>query len=360
MAELKLNIIVENLDRLKKRLSNIPIGKTASGGTKGDTNSKKSGGGKLAFLAGGIFGLLAGVLTNIETVSGLVSITAGLINQLVSPFVPFLLTVLKPLTILLSFLAGYMLAFFKDPVRALIKMSLFIVNGIIAAIEFGLNKVVQAINLIVRGINKLIPGSRLDIPLMSGFELPRFQEALVIKAYDELQEDLTSAASDGSTTLQEGTKAFVKFAEGLGNSFIKNSELSKITTDAVARGLDETSFLGALLEVGSNDIEKTWTNTINTMLDVGKSIDKKARELADQLDIDIETGSTFKQTFVKPARSSGFEDFFNNIGKKQMASFSNSNRTNKINVNINGPINKDSVNPVVEELRKKIGLRGPF
>ena len=72
MAELKLNIVAENLNKIKQQFENISIGKS---GTKKDKTvtgpSANKSLGKLAFLAGGIFGFVAGLFSSLESVVGI-------------------------------------------------------------------------------------------------------------------------------------------------------------------------------------------------------------------------------------------------------------------------------------------------
>lgn len=270
MAELKLNIVFDNLNKLKQKLENISIG--GGGGTKsgGGANATAKNTGKMAFLLGGIFGFIAGIFTSLQSVTGIISIVGGLLNQLVTPFVPFLLTVLKPVTILLGFLAGYMLAYYKDPFKVLLRLGLFIVNGILTGLEFLINTVRNVFGL-------------------PSIELGRFQENLVMQAYDNFKEDISKAAEDGKVTFKETFDAITRFGTGVKNSFLTNSEYIKLVDEGLERGLDESSIMGAILEVGAKDTGKLFDRAFDNMQSTATTMNERAIDLGKQFGAKVDT-----------------------------------------------------------------------
>lgn len=132
MAELSLNLMLGNLQQVKKKLEGVSVGGGAAAGpAKGE--AKKSGA-NLAVMAAGIgalVGLIGGLAASMGSVQGLLQVLGGLLNSLVAPFVPILIGLLKPVLVVLQVLMRYMLKFFMDPVGNL-KKALEAITGVVA------------------------------------------------------------------------------------------------------------------------------------------------------------------------------------------------------------------------------------
>lgn len=126
MADLKLNIVLENLNQLKKQIESS-ISPTISG-EKGE-----SGGMGLKGIAmlGGIAAGIFGILSSVQVVQDLLGLVSGLLNYLVAPLVPILITILKPVLVMLNALMGLMFTFFQDPV-GMIRKGLEAITGKVA------------------------------------------------------------------------------------------------------------------------------------------------------------------------------------------------------------------------------------
>lgn len=117
--ELKLNLIVDNLNKFKRQLENINIGSKSK--------ETKSGGGVGGFAFAG--GLLGGIFSQLKSVNKILEIISALINRLVAPFVPILLTLMKPVFMLLRLVSNKLLEMFTggslyDKIAESIKVSL--------------------------------------------------------------------------------------------------------------------------------------------------------------------------------------------------------------------------------------------
>lgn len=100
----KLEVDPRSAKRASKEIEKGSRGKTGAG-------SAAAGG-----FAGGLLGSILGGLGVIgDLMKGLI----GLVNYLVAPFVPLLLTIIKPVFLMLQVLMGYMLKFYKDPAGSL-------------------------------------------------------------------------------------------------------------------------------------------------------------------------------------------------------------------------------------------------
>lgn len=130
MAELKLNLSLQNLSQFKKKIEKsvsdsvnkvsgvLGIGKQEDGVAKQQQKKVASNIGKTALIAGGILGLLAGVLSSLETITGLIKTSLGFLNRLIAPFLPILLLLLKPFLILFLFVGKFLLKFLRNPAEA--------------------------------------------------------------------------------------------------------------------------------------------------------------------------------------------------------------------------------------------------
>lgn len=111
MVELKVNLIINNLNKIKKQFENMTMN------TKTSSNKESKGSGAVAI--GGAVAILTQLLASVKSVVGLLEVIGGMINYLVAPFVPILLGLIKPVFVVLQVLLGFMLKFFKDPKTAL-------------------------------------------------------------------------------------------------------------------------------------------------------------------------------------------------------------------------------------------------
>lgn len=98
MGELKVNFIIDNLNKVKKSLENIKIG-----GDSSKTEGTQKGGSKWG-VAGFAFlgGLLGGVISQLSSVNALLQVLTNIVNSFVAPFVPILLGLFKPVLVLLQ------------------------------------------------------------------------------------------------------------------------------------------------------------------------------------------------------------------------------------------------------------------
>lgn len=96
MAVLSLEIVAENLNKIKQQFENIDIGKNSKDEAGG-------GGGPSAIGIGAAVSILDSLLKNTESIQGILQVIGGLLNQLIAPFVPILLGLIKPVFVLLQF-----------------------------------------------------------------------------------------------------------------------------------------------------------------------------------------------------------------------------------------------------------------
>lgn len=350
MAELKLDIVFNNLRQITKKLENIKIGTVAEGGgnmREAQQNQERQtrGIGALVFLAGAAFGLLAGIFGSIESVNVLLTAIGGLINQLVAPFVPFLITVLKPITLLLGLFLGLALKFFKDPVKSLIRLAVFIVNGILAGVEVLINT--------IRGVFGL-----------GRIELPRFQELLVIEAFNRLEETTRKQLDEGTFTVKNSFEAQRKFLDDLGNSFVKNSTFAKIATEGVEGGLERTFILGTILDKGSTETANLFTTVFDNVARFGTAINQKIEQAERALG--ITTGRRFRQTFAQPVtNASGILPLLAETRQEGFRRIASGGGNNVVNVNVEGNVeSENTIQRIAQRVwgaqRQNLTRRGTF
>ena len=111
------------------------------------------------------------------------------------------------------FLVSGIIEFYRDPSKALTKVALFIVNGIITGLEILVNT--------IRGVFGL-----------GAVELPRFQLPLVEGAFDEYRAAVDKAKEDGVVTIEESFAASMGFLKNMKASFITNSEFQELVQQA--------------------------------------------------------------------------------------------------------------------------------
>lgn len=118
MAEMKLNIVLDGLNKIKDSFKGVAVGVDKKTGGKG---SAGAGFGKMAVGIFAILGVVGALLGSVESVGAIMKVVGALLNSLVAPFVPILLGLLKPVLVVLQILMGFMLKFFRDPVGMLQK-----------------------------------------------------------------------------------------------------------------------------------------------------------------------------------------------------------------------------------------------
>ena len=203
----KIGFDTSSLDKAKKEFQNLPISGGSGGGSKAEKASEGinvvSGGVSKALKITGLIGIISSL--------AIITDTLGIIVGLFTVFI----------------LSG-VLAFFKDPVRALIPLGVFIANSIIGGLE--------------SLANAIVPGA-------DPFEFGRFKTDLVLTAYDELQTDLEKAKEDGISTFTEVSNAYQEFGGKLLDSFLTDSEYQ----DLVIKAAEENRTVSSLAfeETGS-------------------------------------------------------------------------------------------------------------
>jgi len=303
-VDLNINLVVKNLKNVTKNIEKT-IGNVVDFEGGGKSGGKKkggdSGGGKGLFFLGGIFGFIAGLVSSMDAVMGILKVIGGMLNALVAPFVPILLTILKPVMLLLSFALGFMIAYFKNPMKVLIKLGLFIVNGILTGIELLTNT--------IRGIFRLDP-----------IEMPKFQFALVDKAFDDMSEAMERAGADGEVTFKEALEASKNLAIGIGNSFLKASTLTKLIEEGLITGLSEQDTLSLILDVGAKHLGEQFDTSFSSMNELANGLNKKSKEILRKLgenssDRFVENLDFLIPRFQGPVRPETDLDTFRDTGR---------------------------------------------
>lgn len=186
-----IGINTKQLERVKKDFQNMFSGEFGGGG---NNQGKKEAQGinvvSKGFTKALKFTGIIGIISSLSLIADVITIVVGLIAALA--------------------ISG-IIAFFKDPVRALLGLGVFIANQIISGLEFL--------------ANAIVPGA-------DPFEFPRFQTSLVFQAYDDLQGELATAAEDGKTTFGEASAAYQTFGKKLIDSFVTNTRFTELAIEA--------------------------------------------------------------------------------------------------------------------------------
>lgn len=171
-------------------------GASGSGGGAGGTGSSSGFAKaiKAGLMATGIIGILMNLKPILETIGFLVGVIGSFMGFLIAQLIQFIIP------------------FFKDPFRALMQLGIFIVNGIITGIEFLMNAILGV----------------LTFGKVGGFgenkiELPRFQEEIILDAYDKVTE-VSDALAMGDATASDLRDAQADFRASFLNSFMTASE----------------------------------------------------------------------------------------------------------------------------------------
>lgn len=189
----------------------------ATGGGRGGTSEEQKAinnvglGVSKGIKIAGLVGILSGLALVTDTIGFFLGIIGGSITFLVGQFVQFAVP------------------FFTNFERSILGLGLSIVNGFLTGIEFLINTISAALNL--------IPG--VDIPQI---ELPRFQEGIVFEAFDELQ----SVLEDSEASAEQLKIAEQNYVNSFVNSFLTEEEFQKVKSLAEAANI---SLAEALVDV---------------------------------------------------------------------------------------------------------------
>lgn len=391
MTELKLNVVVDNLNKLKQNLESIVIGKKSSGGKSKDKGGKGGGIGKLAFLAGGILGFLAGIFTSMQSVTALLEILGSLLNMLIAPFVPILVGLLKPVLIVLQLLMAFMLQFFQDPVGALkdlfsnlgevvgklLGMSPEEINSFVANLMTIINNIVTVFKAVWNFLKAFFEGdfsgmwAALKVILAALWEIFK---AIFLVAWDLLKGILRTVwgllkkvfivSWNFLKTLLVGVWILLK------NIFIGGWNALKLVFTTAWEGLKTIlslvwDGLKGAFKFGVVGIAKifdwlinNFTRGIKRFANLFISGLNKLIELINKISVvKIRKVSKF-DTSVQTSNLAGFvEGLFN---KQQNAGLAQRTNNTSININIEGSADKKTVNMMADLMRREITRRGAF
>lgn len=155
--------MIGNLNQLKKNLESS-LGINGGGAGAGpDKEGKKQTAGILGMAAGigVVAGLIGGLIGGLDSVTGFLKVIGGLINQLVAPFVPILIGLMKPVFVLMQKAMGLLIKFFQDPVgnlKALFESFKGAIANILGVDPKELNGFFTAIKNIVMGFVDVFKG----------------------------------------------------------------------------------------------------------------------------------------------------------------------------------------------------------
>ena len=357
MGELKVNFIVENLNKVKKSLENIKIG----GDTKSSSgkSSKGSGGATAGFAFLG--GLLGGIISQLDVISGLLGILNGIVNSFVAPFVPILLGLFKPVFILLQLFLKKVLTSGSNPPDA---------QGNKTS---GFEKTTKIIISAIAGIGVAILGAVAGIPalMLGALALIVSGLALIFVGIGKAIGDKISIFADWlSNILLSGVKLIDNFfgtsfksvligiADGILNIFsgIKDILVGIFTLDwkkvnegffNLVKGLGQLLFSALLFVI----------NTIKLVF--GGFI----KLLKGGLEFILSGVKTIASSFVNLFRK-GLNlviGILNKIPGVEIGKISKARAENvstNISINIEGSADQNTVNAVVQRLRSELSRRG--
>ena len=236
-------------------------------GGKGMSNAV-AGGLKIA----GVVALLSSLKLVTDFISGIMA-TIGLI----------IVGIGKGISFLVGSFIRWIIPFFKDPVGALLSVAIFIVNGIIGAIE--------------SLINFIKPGK--DI------ELGRFREDILFNSR-ELASQLEGVEKDS----KEYFKIINSFNKTVGNSFLTEEEYARANFEQLLKtqGLTEEAYnaqddLARVISSRSTESAKLWDKAFNNLNKVFKGT---ARGTG---------GALFSQDPSRRTPSQGLTDMFSGQGQ---------------------------------------------
>lgn len=222
---------------------------------------------------------IVGILSSMKVVTDTIAIAIQTVSVV-------LVGIIGILGNLLGQFLLYITPFFKDPVKYLLKFGVFIVNGIITGLEFVTNTLIGALNKVIDGLNNLNPFSDNAISNVGTVELPRLQEGLVMKAYDDYKTTIVNLSEDGKLTLSESFGAGLEFLEGLKNSFMTNTEFQKLIQEEKQKekeefnkALEDTKNFTDVIKLGSQNSQNNFVTAFNSLDGLADAINKKANEI---------------------------------------------------------------------------------
>ena len=247
--ELNVGFNTQKLDQAKKEFQDMLSGEFSGGGGRNDSTKQQK---QTSVVAAGFSKALK--------ITGLIGVVTGL---------SFILDTLGALLGLLTFfvLSG-IVEFYRDPVRSLLQLGVFIVNGILSGLE--------------AFANFILPGQPV--------ELPRFQTDLVLEAFDNYRDSLTEAAEDGKVSTGEAFSAYKEFSQNLQQSFITNSDYQELVNEAALQNkevaelaFNSTDDLMTTIAEGATGLATSASNMFERTKDKFDSLFDESSDKADDL-----------------------------------------------------------------------------
>jgi len=382
IQEISNKIMKENnkIGQIDNNLKKITKGKV---GVIDDDMPKKGGKGgmKSAVVMGAVMGLMGQLVQSTKSIQFIMQFVGGLLDMLIGPLIPILLTLLKPFLTIFMFLAQFMLKFFMDPVAAL--QDLF--TGVIDAIKniagfggkdkqkgavAGVGAVGGAgIGAIVGGPLGALIGAVIGPLILSG-AVARFITGIV-EWFSGIWDVLS-----GIVTLD-----WERIKEGLGKMW---DGLWKIITTPIALGLGALKTFGLWLWKhikkpfnaawekmkgfadwlydGMKDASKTFGNALISGLNGIIKFINKALDYIPGVS-SISKIPKIKDGVVNPAGkivSVDPKDYLLASKNPRDLMGGNSGNNIKIDINIQGGVDRTTIEQLKRELRRELSSKGAF
>jgi len=264
MSELKLNIVLDGLNKIKKSFENIKIG------SKEKAKTKQPAG---ALAIGGAVSLLSELVKKTTAIQTILDAVAAMLNSLIAPLVPLLLGLFKPVFVLLrKFLDKALSTFFKDDSTFFDVTST--INSIIGAIVAGI-AVLFAGGGIITAVMAAIAAA---IALSSAFDLGAWISDNIV---DPLAETLVNWIDDLSSWLATNIDSLSNTLAGWINDLSSwlATNINSIS-DTLSGWIDDISttladLITNLANTFSNWIDSLATKLSNIITDLINTIKEK-------------------------------------------------------------------------------------
>ena len=242
------------VDMMTKQMQDAFSRENVGGGTSNNTTQQENtiaGGFSKGLKFAGVIGILSSIKVVVESIGFLLSGLSALISYFVVSFIQ------------------NVVSFFQDPVRSLLELGIWIVNGFI-----------KGLNLVISAINALIPGTGSDIGL-----LPEFDTQEVLRLYDEAKAALKEAVTGVNESAQdlniipqaiEGLKVKAdRMVNTIGDAFDYIDDQVKKMTGGGVSGFSSGTSSGSLFQSGGN----TGSNILNMLSKSSRDPEVEARRL---------------------------------------------------------------------------------
>lgn len=360
MVTFTVDVIVANLEKIKKQFQGIKVGGTSKEGAGGK-------GGASAFGIGASVALLSDLVRKTDAIQKILDVISGLLNNLIAPFVPILIGLIKPVFVLLQkFLIKALQTFGllpttdeegnivkTDPTTQILKIVGAIVLGLTAAVI----GIMAGFKLLVVGLVAVLVTTlaaiTFDFFAMVGGKLAEWVVSGLNALDNWLNSDFLGVFVAWAESMKSMFDGVVEVLKGIWEIFTGDFESG---LKRIGGGLLDFVFgaLGALalpLDLLIEGLRTAFRATLNALIKVWNWLINKINDVVVK----------FANLFIKGLNA--IIDLLNKVSPKEIGridSVTQNKGFGQINITIEGSADEKTIAETVKRLRSEINRRGGF